>query len=172
MDCLLKTSNFKYQKPKSLIPDNDEEVLWKVSEKTLLSIDWKHETVKHHLQVICKPLDETTGSFFTNDKFYLISPPPTYDPKNHESNCMSYTGFHRNGSKTESISGYAILLAVGEENSSSMFPQPEIILWLFQNTGTGEIESLLLAVWAKNGLELPGTTIEKAKTFQVNFWML
>ena len=155
-----------------LVENNDEEKLWNLREKTLISINWRYEEVKHNLRVICKPLEETTGTFFTNPKSYLISPPPTYDPQNHELNCMAYTGFYRNGSKIESVSGFALLIAVGGENSSWIFPQPEIAIWFFQDKDGGEIESLLTAVWAKDSIDLLGTTIEKANTFHVNFWAL
>jgi peptide/nickel transport system substrate-binding protein len=154
------------------IKDGDGEALWNVKEKTLMSIDWQHEGVKHYLKVTCTPLEETTSTFSTTQKAYLICPPPSFIPPDHESNCMAFTGIHKNGSKTESISGYAVLLAVAEENSSSMFPQPIIMIWLFQNKDEGKSESLLIAEWAKNGIDDPDIIVERAKTFHVNFWML
>ena len=64
------------------------------------------------------------------------------------------------------------MLAIREENSSSMFPEPWIMLWLFQIKDGGEYEPLLTTLWTKNGYDINGITIPKAKTFHVNFWML
>jgi len=155
-----------------LVEDNEVEVLWRVREKTLLSIGWRHEEVKYHLQVICTPLEETTGLFLSNESLSIIGALPTYDPVDHQSNCMAYTGSYRNGSKTENISGLAVLLSVGKKNASSMFPEPIIAIWLLEHNDGEEIEPLLMAIWSKNGWNFNEITIEKATTFHVNFWML
>jgi hypothetical protein len=155
-----------------LVEDNNVTVLWKLREKTLLSIGWRHEEVKYHLKVICTPLEETTGLFLSNESLSIIGVLPTFDPLDHQSNCMTYTGNYRNGSKTEDISGLAVLLSVGKKNASSIFPEPIIMIWLLEKNDEGEIEPLLMSIWSKNGWSFNEITIEKATTFHVNFWIL
>ena len=155
-----------------VIENNDTKVLWSLRQRTIIDMSWQHESVKHHLGIICKPLNETTGSFFSDPKIYLISPPPTFEVSNHLSNCMKFNGFYRNGSKIERVSGFAVLFAIAENNSGSVISDPAIIIYLFQKKDIEEIEPILFAVWSKNGMELLNTTIEKAKTFHVNYWTL
>ncbi|MCJ7572277.1 MAG: ABC transporter substrate-binding protein, partial [Candidatus Thermoplasmatota archaeon] len=114
-----------------LVEDNELQVLWKVNTKTLISINWQQENIEHHLQVICTPQEKTTSMFSTGEKGYNIFPYGE-NPTEHESNCMAFTGFHRNGTKTESISGFAILVAIAVENTSPGFPEPIIDSILFQ----------------------------------------
>ena len=155
-----------------IIQDNDEKVLWPLRQRTLIDMRWQHDSVRHHLGVICKPLEDTTGSFFSNPMIYLISPPPTFEGPNHLSNCMKFNGFLRNETKIERVSGFAALFVIAENNSGSVFPDPAIIIYLFQKKDGGDIKPMLAAIWSKNGMELLNTTIERAKTFHVNYWTL
>jgi hypothetical protein len=155
-----------------LIWDNEVDVLWKVNTKTLMNINWQHEEIKHNLQVIITPLKETMNFLTTDRKAYGIGFHRADNPANHELNCMEFTGFYKNGSKTESISGFALLLAIREENlSSPAFPIPLIDVILFTKE-EGEYEPLITAVWTKNGWDINGTTFPEAKTFNVNYWTM
>jgi len=146
--------------------------LWPLRQRTFIDLRWQHESVKHHLGVICKPLNETTGSFFTDPKIYLISPPPTFGGERYLSNCMKFNGFFRNGTKIEGISGFAVLFAIAKNNTGSVFTDPAIIINLFQKKESEELKHILIALWSKDGMELLNTTIERAKTFHVNYWAL
>jgi len=159
-----------------IIENNITEQLWNVKEITLIGIKWQHEKVNHVLWAVCTPLEETTGSFFFDSNGttgYIISPPPTLNPRNHTSNCMAYTGFHKNGSKIERISGYAWSIVGTEElPPSESQHQSGVMIGLLQNKGGGEYEYLLDAAWFKYGIDINGTIIEKANTFHGNYWKL
>lgn len=147
-----------------LIENNTVEKLWDLKEITLMCVNWQHEEIKHSLLVVCKPLEETTGTFFT-PKAYLIGPPPTFDPRNYSSNCMTYTGLFRNGSKFEKVSGYAIMIG----QSVNVTPVG-IGISLLQSTGEGDLEPFFTAAWYRDGSNINGTIIEKATTFHINYW--
>jgi len=149
-----------------LIENTTVEQLWDIKEITFMSINWQHEEIKHSLRVVCKPLEETTGTFFTPNA-YVIGPPPTFDPRNYSSNCMTYTGSYRNGSKIEKVSGYAVMVVQGVNDTPV-----GIGISLLQNKDRGEIEPFFTAAWFREGTNINGTIIEKANTFHVNYWRL
>ncbi|MCK5261896.1 MAG: hypothetical protein KAJ44_06920 [Thermoplasmatales archaeon] len=153
-----------------LIEDNESKVLWPLRERTGVSIRWQHETVKHSLNVMLKPQAETVGGFI-DPKFYVI-PPPTNETQPSEFCSMEFSGIHRNGSKIESVSGFAGLFAIGVNNPWPTFPEPTIVIYLIQKRDGGEFDPLLVVLWSKDGGDLLGTTIERAKVFYVNFWAL
>jgi hypothetical protein len=149
-----------------LIENTTVEKLWDIKEITLMRVNWQHEEIKHSLCVVCKPLEDTTGTFFT-PKAYLIGPPPTFDPRNYSLNCMKYTGFYRNGLKIEKVSGYAIMIG----QSVNVTPVG-IGISLLQNKGGGELEPFFTSAWYRDGTNINGTIIEKANTFLLNYWRL
>jgi len=155
--------------------DNNEEVLWKVKGKTLVSINWQHEELNHYLRIICKPQDETCGHFAINRTYYGFFCPRGPGGVEYEdlvSEWLAFTGFHRNGSKTESISGFALFIASVDENLSAESPSAVIGMWLVGANNFGEVEFFHALAWAKNECEWIGITIPKAKTYHVNFWTL
>jgi hypothetical protein len=154
-----------------LIDNTTVEKLWDVKEITLMSINWQHEGIKHSLWAVCKPFKETTGTFFTNPKTYLQGAVPTFDPNNYSSNCMTYSGSYRNGTKNEKVSGYAVIIA-GLVPNSSNFSDRGIMIQLYLNKGGGDFEPFFVAAWFKDGWDFNGTIIEKANTFHINYWRL
>jgi hypothetical protein len=155
-----------------LIENTTVEQLWDVKEITLMSINWQHDEVKQSLRVVCKPFKETTGTFLTNPKTYGLGIVPTFDPKNYSSNCMTFSGSYRNGTKIEKVSGYALMIVGLPPNASSNSSIRAIILALYQNRDGGEIEPFFVACWVKDDWNINGTIIEKANTFHYNFWTL
>jgi hypothetical protein len=155
-----------------LVENTTVEQLWGIKEITLMHINWQHEGIKHSLWIVCKPFKETTATFFTNQKTYVLGAVPGFDARNYSSICMTYSGSYRNGTKNQNVSGYAIICTFIVPPNSSKYPVPPIMIQLLQNKDGGEIESFLLAMWFKDGWNNNGTIIEKANTFHTNYWQL
>jgi len=101
---------------------------------------------------VCKPLEETTGTFLTPNA-YAIGPPPTFDTRNYSSNFMMYTGFYRNESKVEKALEYAGIVAQGVNVTPV-----GIGIVLLQNKDGGEIKPFFTAVC---GIELVQISMEQ-----------
>jgi hypothetical protein len=153
-----------------LIEDNQSEVLWPLRERTSVFIRWQHDTKKHSLNVILKPRIKSVGGFILDPMLYVI-PPPSNETQ-IEFCCLEFFGIHRNGSKIERLSGFAGLFAIAEDNPWSTFPEPTIVIYFLLKNGEEELYPLLIAYWSKNGGNIFGTEIEKAKVFHVNFHLL
>lgn len=145
------------------------EVLWRLLGRTFLISNWQHEGLKHSITIMFKPEKETIGGFSPDETVFGIF--PGHITNESESFLLGYSGIHKYGSKSEIVTGYAILIIVAEENSGDIIDFPCIYLALLTREEGGilfgKYNPLFSGLWVESANNIFGVPIDAARTFNV-----